>query len=34
MSEAEKPAIDETAYAALEEIADGDTEFMAELLNQ
>lgn len=34
MTEPELPAIDATAYAALEEIADGDNEFMSELLNQ
>ena len=28
------PAIDSTAFGALEEIADGDDEFMVELLNQ
>jgi len=34
MSESELPAIDATSFATLEEIADGDNEFMAELLNQ
>jgi HPt (histidine-containing phosphotransfer) domain-containing protein len=34
MSEAESPAIDDAAYAVLEEIADGDNEFISELLNQ
>ena len=34
MPESQPPAIDEVAYAALEEIADGDNEFMTELLKQ
>lgn len=34
MREPRGPVIDLNAYAALEEIADGDTEFMVELLGQ
>ncbi len=34
MTQPSGPAIDSTAFGALEEIADGDAEFMVELLNQ
>ncbi len=34
MSEASVAAIDEKAFASLEDIADGDAEFIAEVLNQ
>ena len=34
MSDEELPPIDAAAYAALEDVADGDAEFMSELLGQ
>ncbi|MFT5442542.1 MAG: HPt (histidine-containing phosphotransfer) domain-containing protein [Myxococcota bacterium] len=34
MSGEQLPAIDASAYGALEDVADGDVEFMVELLNQ
>jgi HPt (histidine-containing phosphotransfer) domain-containing protein len=34
MTESIEPAIDDAAYASLEDIADGDTEFMMDLVEQ